>query len=61
LFDRSESATRRQSRDTDGKPRGDCARGNRLNLDTGAVYGGPLTAAVFDDAQMEPIGFLQAE
>jgi serine/threonine protein phosphatase 1 len=36
-------------------------RSNRLNLDTGAVFGGPLTAAVFDDAQMEPIGFLQAE
>jgi serine/threonine protein phosphatase 1 len=36
-------------------------RGNRLNLDTGAVFGGPLTAAVFDDAQTEPIGFLQAE
>jgi serine/threonine protein phosphatase 1 len=36
-------------------------RGNRLNLDTGAVFGGPLTAAVFDDAQPEPIGFLQAE
>jgi serine/threonine protein phosphatase 1 len=34
-------------------------RGNRLNLDTGAVFGGPLTAAVFDDAQTEPIGFLQ--
>jgi serine/threonine protein phosphatase 1 len=36
-------------------------RGNRLNLDTGAVFGGPLTAAVFDDAQTEPVGFLQAE
>jgi len=36
-------------------------RGNRLNLDTGAVFGGPLTAAVFDDAPTEPIGFLQAE
>ena len=35
--------------------------GNRLNLDTGAVFGGPLTAAVFDDGQTEPIGFLQAE
>ncbi len=35
--------------------------GNRLNLDTGAVFGGPLTAAVFDDTQTEPIGFLQAE
>jgi len=33
---------------------------NRLNLDTGAVFGGPLTAAVFDDAQTAPIGFLQA-
>ena len=28
---------------------------------TGAVFGGPLTAAVFDAAQTEPIGFLQAE
>jgi serine/threonine protein phosphatase 1 len=36
-------------------------RDNRLNLDTGAVFGGPLTAAVFDDAQTQPIGFLQAE
>ncbi len=35
-------------------------RGNRLNLDTAAVYGGPLTAAVFDDARIEPLGFLQA-
>jgi serine/threonine protein phosphatase 1 len=35
--------------------------GNRLNLDTGAVFGGPLTAAVFDDAQTEPVGFLQVE
>lgn len=34
--------------------------GNRLNLDTAAVYGGPLTAAVFDDARTEPLGFLQA-
>jgi serine/threonine protein phosphatase 1 len=35
-------------------------RGNRLNLDTGAVFGGPLTAAVFDDTQTPPIAFLQA-
>jgi serine/threonine protein phosphatase 1 len=34
--------------------------GNRLNLDTAAVFGGPLTAAIFDDAQTEPLGFLQA-
>jgi len=36
-------------------------RSNRLNLDTGAVFGGPLTAAVFEAAQTEPIDFLQAE
>jgi len=36
-------------------------RSNRLNLDTGAVYGGPLTAAVFADAQTKPMGFLQAD
>lgn len=34
-------------------------RANRINIDTGAVYGGPLTAAVFDDKQTEPIGFLK--
>ena len=31
---------------------------NRVNLDTGAVVGGPLTAAVFDDARAEPIAFV---
>jgi serine/threonine protein phosphatase 1 len=36
-------------------------RNNRLNLDTGAVFGGPLTAAVFDDRQTRPLAFLQAE
>jgi serine/threonine protein phosphatase 1 len=35
-------------------------RRNRLNLDTAAVFGGPLTAAVFDDAQTQPIKYLQA-
>jgi serine/threonine protein phosphatase 1 len=35
-------------------------RGNRLNVDTAAVFGGPLTAAVFDDSKTEPLGFLQA-
>jgi serine/threonine protein phosphatase 1 len=33
---------------------------NRLNLDTAAVFGGPLTAAVFDDLQSEPVAYLQA-
>lgn len=36
-------------------------RGNRLNLDTGAVFGGPLTAAVFGDDATPPVAFLQAE
>ena len=36
-------------------------RSNRLNLDTAAVFGGRLTAAVFDDSQTEPIAILQAE
>jgi serine/threonine protein phosphatase 1 len=35
-------------------------RANRLNLDTAAVYGGVLTAAVFDDKQIAPLGYLQA-
>jgi serine/threonine protein phosphatase 1 len=30
----------------------------RLNLDTGAVYGGPLSAAVFTADQAAPIAFL---
>lgn len=36
-------------------------RTNRLNLDTGAVFGGPLTAAVFSDEATPPVAFLQAE
>jgi diadenosine tetraphosphatase ApaH/serine/threonine PP2A family protein phosphatase len=35
--------------------------GNRLNLDTAAVFGGPLTAAVFNELEIEPFAFLQAE
>jgi serine/threonine protein phosphatase 1 len=35
--------------------------GNRLNIDTAAVFGGPLTAAVFDDASTPPVAFLMAE
>jgi diadenosine tetraphosphatase ApaH/serine/threonine PP2A family protein phosphatase len=35
-------------------------RENRINLDTGAVYGGPLTAGIFSYEQTPPLGFLQA-
>jgi serine/threonine protein phosphatase 1 len=35
-------------------------RDNRLNLDTAAVFGGPLTAAVFDETQTGPLAYLQA-
>jgi len=35
-------------------------RKRRLNLDTAAVIGGPLTAAVFDDTRPEPLEFLTA-
>jgi serine/threonine protein phosphatase 1 len=34
-------------------------RANRVNVDTAAVLGGPLTAAVFDDERREPVGFVQ--
>ena len=33
-------------------------RRNRLNIDTAAVFGGPLTAAVFEDARREPVAFI---
>ena len=36
-------------------------RTNRLNLDTGAVFGGPLTAAVFGRSEVKPLAFLQAD
>lgn len=36
-------------------------RANRLNIDTGAVFGGPLTAAVFGDAEIKPITFVQVD
>jgi len=35
-------------------------RTNRLNLDTGAVFGGPLTAALFASGQINPVSFVQA-
>ena len=34
-------------------------RANRINIDTAAVLGGPLTAAVFHDNIPMPVGFLQ--
>jgi serine/threonine protein phosphatase 1 len=33
-------------------------RTNRLNIDTGAGYGGPIAAAIFDDRQRDPVAFL---
>jgi serine/threonine protein phosphatase 1 len=39
----------------DGRPD---LRRRRVNIDTGAVIGGPLTAGVFDDTRPEPLGFL---
>ena len=36
-------------------------RANRLNLDTGAVFGGPLTAAVFEPDQVGPKRFITAD
>lgn len=41
----------------DGRPE---IRPHRVNVDTGAVYGGPLTAAIFDEADDAPVGILQA-
>lgn len=36
-------------------------RANRLNIDTGAVFGGPLTAALFTDERTRPVAYLQIE
>jgi serine/threonine protein phosphatase 1 len=36
-------------------------RPNRLNLDTGACFGGPLTAAIFCDDLAEPLAFITDE
>lgn len=36
-------------------------KANRLSVDTGAVFGGPLTAAVFDDSRLEPVTFVKAD
>lgn len=34
---------------------------NRIGVDTGCGFGGPLTAAVFNEAEIRPIGYLRAE
>lgn len=36
-------------------------RAHRVNLDTAAAYGGPLTAAIFEDGEPRPVGFLRAD
>jgi serine/threonine protein phosphatase 1 len=36
-------------------------RSNRVNVDTGAVYGHALTAAVFDEDETRPVGFIQSD
>ena len=36
-------------------------RAHRVNLDTAAAYGGPLTAAIFEDGEERPVGFLRAD
>ncbi len=46
---------------TPTKGRNPDLRANRLNIDTGAVFGGPLTAAVFRDTEVRPMAFVQAE
>jgi serine/threonine protein phosphatase 1 len=46
---------------TPTKGRNPDLRANRLNIDTGAVFGGPLTAAIFGDTEVKPIAFVQAD
>jgi serine/threonine protein phosphatase 1 len=36
-------------------------RPNRLNIDTAAVFGGPLTAAIFVPDERDPVGFIQVD
>ena len=42
----------------DGRPD---LRRHRLNLDTAAAFGGPLTAAMFVDGRERPVSFLRAD
>jgi serine/threonine protein phosphatase 1 len=36
-------------------------RSNRVNIDTAAAYGGPLTAAVFREDQLYPVTFINSD
>jgi serine/threonine protein phosphatase 1 len=44
-----------------GQSRRPDIRPNRCNLDTGAVYGGPLTAAIFSDAEPLSIAIISTD
>ncbi len=60
LFDRRDYGRLIVHGHTPLKTRAPDLRSNRLNLDTGAVFGGALTAAVFESAETTPTTFLQA-
>lgn len=44
---------------TPTRPRKPDLRANRLNIDTGACFGGPLTAAAFSDEERMPLFFVE--
>jgi serine/threonine protein phosphatase 1 len=46
---------------TPTKTRAPDVRTNRVNLDTGACFGGPLTAAAFGSAQPGPLFFVNSD
>jgi serine/threonine protein phosphatase 1 len=46
---------------TPTKTRAPDVQSNRVNLDTGACFGGPLTAAAFGSAQLCPLFFVNSD